>query len=284
MKSGVRPLHAIMNLLLVLILATVMGCENSSSSSATINNSDPDSNPSPSVLPSCSDLAYNYSFSGTYAFNSSTENLSVTKIQSNLPVCCGPGDPQWSVTATVGALSMSWEGEGDPMTWTRSEGVAGDIVGVWKGLTPRGDDASFIFTPEGTVRLCSNCFSNLNDSMVIDGQICGTLIDIDEPNACAEKDYDSSNQLESVSIRTEYNNQIFTFDIQSVDLLLSGNTYDIQNDNFNMEIRERDEGTIIKDCHFQNDIAQKPFTDYDITFSFEDIAAFKVSDKIQLCV
>jgi hypothetical protein len=75
-----------------------------------------------------------------------------------------------------------------------------------------------------------------NSSLTIQGDLCGSNIDVNSDRICAVKDfYDGS--FDDIQIDTEYQGRSIGIEIEEPHLLASNTTYDIQTDGFIVDIQ-----------------------------------------------
>ena len=88
--------------------------------------------------------------SGTYTWNAGTGTFTLNTITSDF-TCNGPSlGTETHVGVTITVTTMTWPN--DPMTWTRSSGTAGDIVGIWTGSdSTTGNSYTLTFNANLTV-------------------------------------------------------------------------------------------------------------------------------------
>jgi len=94
---------------------------------------------------------------GDYTYNPGTSTLSITISSSDFNGDCGPepGTEDFTVT-TLTATTMVWQGSSETMTWTRTNGTDGDIVGTW---TMSFDEATMqlVIDGEGNITISGTC-------------------------------------------------------------------------------------------------------------------------------
>ena len=88
--------------------------------------------------------------SGTYTWNSTTGVIILNVTNSDF-ICDGPDlDPDTITGVTITATTMTWVEES--MTWTRSSGTAGNIVGTWISTdSATGNSYTLTFHANGTI-------------------------------------------------------------------------------------------------------------------------------------
>ena len=86
--------------------------------------------------------------SGTYTWNSETYIITMNTTSSNF-TCQGPAMGADSMTGvTVTSTTLTWADA--EMTWYRSGGSAGDIVGTWTAVSPANKNYTLVFNANGT--------------------------------------------------------------------------------------------------------------------------------------
>lgn len=105
--------------------------------------------------------------SGTYTWDSTTGVITWNYTSSNF-VCDGPEVGDGTETGvTITSTTMTWAVEGD-MTWSRTSGTAGDIVGTWTASdSTTGNSWTNTFNADGTVSVVGSivsCGSGSNGS------------------------------------------------------------------------------------------------------------------------
>ena len=90
--------------------------------------------------------------SGTYIWNATTSTISFHTISSTF-TCSGPKlGTSTKSGVTIAVTTMTWSGD-DIMTWTRSSGTAGSIVGTWTTSDSSGNSFTGTFNANGTFSL-----------------------------------------------------------------------------------------------------------------------------------
>ena len=107
-------------------------------------------------------------------------------------------------------------------TWTATDGNSG----TW-----RAEKISNSTTPIS------------NGSLMLQCNICNDTINLSSDMVCAKKDYDDE-ILDDIEINSQYNDGWIGIEIETPDLLSSNTTFDIQIDNFELELQ----GTIVEEC------------------------------------
>ena len=92
-----------------------------------------------------------YTASGTYTWNSTKGEIPWNWTTSTF-VCEGPEvGTETKKGVTVTSTTMTWTID-DDMTWTRSSGTAGDIVGTWTASdSETGNSWTLTFNADGTM-------------------------------------------------------------------------------------------------------------------------------------
>ena len=96
-----------------------------------------------------------YTASGTYTWNSTKGKLTVNWTTTDF-VCEGPElGTETKTGVTITATTMTWPEDGNDnndMTWSRSSGTSGDIVGTWTASdSTTGNSWTVTFNADGTV-------------------------------------------------------------------------------------------------------------------------------------
>ena len=182
---------------------------------------------------------YDNNATGTYNYNSSTGALNISFTTTNIPICCWPYST-FSATATVGLTTMDLEIGTSSMTWNRDGGTSGDIVGTWRASFD-GTNHELTFNSDGSCSHSSDCLTNNGNnaatfSMI--GNYCGVNYNIISAEAC------SRNESDSIGLHYFYDSRHIALEIQSINLLASSTTFDIETDNFILEMH----GELVADC------------------------------------
>ena len=110
--------------------------------------------------------------------------------------------------------------------------------------------------------------------MVIQGRLCNETINVNTTAVCAEKDFDNG-ELDDLEISAPYNNGWIGIEIESPELLASYTTFDIQRDNFKVDLK----GTIVEDCYHDDQIRASSGT---VTIDIYDGTRLKGSFAVML--
>ena len=98
-----------------------------------------------------------YSAQGSYTWDSETGSLTMNWTSSDFP--CDEGPLLGRVTSMTGVIitptTMEWTGDG-AMTWTRSGGTAGEILGTWKAQGQNGSSLTATFYVDGSITITGN--------------------------------------------------------------------------------------------------------------------------------
>lgn len=93
--------------------------------------------------------------SGSYTWNSATGALTANVTSSDF-ACEGPaGGEVINTVTTISATTMAWTGK-DNMTWTRSNGTVGDVVGSWNFADHTGSQWLLTLKADGTFSLTAD--------------------------------------------------------------------------------------------------------------------------------
>jgi len=91
---------------------------------------------------------------GTYSYDASANSLSLTWNDVTF-VCQGPKmGTETNTVTTLSDTTLSWVDPNDSsntMTWTRSVGTAGDIVGTWNSTDSTGNSFTLTFNSDGSM-------------------------------------------------------------------------------------------------------------------------------------
>lgn len=99
-----------------------------------------------------------YTASGTYTWNSTKGKITFDWTTSDF-VCDGPEVGTQTVKGvTITSTTITWlEDDGSTMTWTRSGGTSGDIVGTWTTSdSETGNSWTVTYNADGTVSVTGN--------------------------------------------------------------------------------------------------------------------------------
>jgi N-acetylneuraminic acid mutarotase len=90
--------------------------------------------------------------SGTYTYTPATSTLTWNWTASSFP-CDGPSlGPETKMITSLTATTLSWIDGTDTMTWTRSNGTSGDIIGTWYSTDPSTNNSyQLTFNADGTM-------------------------------------------------------------------------------------------------------------------------------------
>ncbi len=86
-------------------------------------------------------------------------------------------------------------------------------------------------------------------SLVIQGKFCNETISVNTTTVCAEKYFDNG-ELDGLEISAPHDSGWIAIEIETPKLLASYTTFDIQSDNFGLDV----EGTIVENCYGDDEI------------------------------